>query len=387
MSAERRHWHFGVLSFTGTGHLNAFISLAQELRDRGHKVTFFERPKIADRVCQAGLDFFPIGGVNTSQPIAPACNRPSLLSEISMLRFNLARIQNDMDIFFRETPRALKHVGVNALLINEIAVTGPTVAEILQLPYFLISTSVPHRLGWRGRSWLTGYRYSSSCLSWMQSVFLEVSALRLRGPIRSAVENHRRRAGLGTLRKASSLFPPLAHISQLPQCLDLPRKSLPGDFHYTAPFISDTPRPHTTFPWEKLDGRPLIYASLGTTRNIQAKVFRLIAQACQDLNVQLVISLGDRFDPDAFSGLPGQPVLTRYAPQLELLKIARLVITHGGSNTVLETLMAGKPMLAIPMTLDQPATAARLAQLHCAKVLPVMRLSSSRNTRGRKTPA
>jgi zeaxanthin glucosyltransferase len=378
MSAERRNWHFGVLPFTGTGHLNALIALSQELRDRGHKVTFFEKTKIANRVLQAGLGFFPIGAANSSKRLTPPKNRSNLLSEISMLRFNLARIRDDMDLFFRETPRALKDAGVNALLINEIAMTGPTVAEMLRLPYFLISTSVPHCLGWRGRSWLTGYRYSSSCLSWMQSVFLEVSALRMRGPIRRALEKHRRHAGLGPLHEASLRFPPLAHITQLPECLDLPRKSLPGNFHYTAPFTSNSARPHIAFPWAQLDGRPLIYASLGTTRNVQPAVFRLIAQACKDLDVQLVIALGNRFESEAFCGLPGQPVVTRYAPQLELLKLARIVITHGGPNTVLETLMEGKPMLAIPMALDQPAIAARLAQLHAAKVLPVMRLSSPR---------
>jgi len=34
MSAEQRKWHFGVLTFTGTGHLNPFISLSQELVKR-----------------------------------------------------------------------------------------------------------------------------------------------------------------------------------------------------------------------------------------------------------------------------------------------------------------------------------------------------------------
>jgi len=41
MPSERKNWHFGVLSFTGTGHLNSLIPLAQGLKDRGHKVTFF----------------------------------------------------------------------------------------------------------------------------------------------------------------------------------------------------------------------------------------------------------------------------------------------------------------------------------------------------------
>ena len=92
---------------------------------------------------------------------------------------------------------------------------------------------------------------------------------------------------------------------------------------------------------------------------------------------QLVISLGGRFDPEIFADLPGNPV-TRYAPQLELLKLAKVVITHGGPNTVFESLMEGKPMVAIPLAHDQPAVSARLARLKIAEVLPVMRLSAKR---------
>jgi MGT family glycosyltransferase len=106
-------------------------------------------------------------------------------------------------------------------------------------------------------------------------------------------------------------------------------------------------------------------------------VFRLIAKGCRDIDMQLVISLGGRFDPEMFTDLPGDPLVTRYAPQLELLKLATIVITHGGSNTVFESLMEGKPMIAIPLALDQPAVAARLARLQIAEVLPVMRLSAT----------
>jgi len=132
------------------------------------------------------------------------------------------------------------------------------------------------------------------------------------------------------------------------------------------------------FPWDRLDGRPILYASLGTTRNVQPEIYRLIAEGCQDLGLQLVISLGGRFEPEQFADLPGQPLVTRFAPQLELLRIAKIVITHGGPNTVFEALMEGKPMIAIPLAHDQPAVAARLARLKIAEVLPVMRLSAKR---------
>ncbi|HEV2486808.1 MAG TPA: glycosyltransferase [Terracidiphilus sp.] len=378
MPAEYQKWHFGVLSFTGTGHLIPLLSLAQELKQRGHRVTFFEKPKIKERVLQAGVEFIPINAGANSKPKNPPKTDFDLLSELSTLRFNLNRIIHDVQAFLEETPPALTDAGVNALIVNEVALSGPTVAQMLGIPYFIISTSVPHNFGWNGFPWFSGYRYSPTSLPWVQRVFLELSCLRMRGPIRHALDRSRRQVGLGPVRELPCKFPCLSHITQLPQCLDLPRSSLPRNFFYAGPFESSAARPSVDFPWDRLDGRPLIYATLGTTRNVQPLIFQMIAEACQGLHTQLVISLGNRFDPASFADLPGQPLVTRYAPQLELLRIAQIVITHGGSNTVFETLMAGKPMIAIPLAYDQPAIAARLKRLQIAEVLPVMKLSSKR---------
>jgi len=209
----------------------------------------------------------------------------------------------------------------------------------------------------------------------IETALFEVSALRMRGPVRRALDEYRRQLGLGPVKQARQSFPELAHITQLPKCLDLPRSGLPSNFHYAGPFANRAARPHAEFPWSHLDGRPVIYMSLGTTRNVQAFVFQLVSEACRDLDLQLVISLGGRFDPNTFHDLPGNPLVTKYAPQLELVRLATIVITHGGPNTVFETLMEGKPMVAIPLAHDQPAIAARLARLGIAEVLPVMRLT------------
>jgi zeaxanthin glucosyltransferase len=377
MLDEQRSWHFGALSFTGTGHVQPLIALSKELKRRGHRVTFFEKRKIEERVRQSGLEFVSIEAKSNAAQEAPI-HRPGILSEIATLRFNLARVIRDIEHYLDETPLALIRAGVDALVIDEIALTGPTVAQILRLPYFLISTSVPHHFGWKDSSWLTGYRYSASALSWTQSALLEVSALRVRGPLKKALNKFRQRQGLGPVDEIARSFPCLAHITQLPQCLDLPGMPLSSNFHYTGPFVDRAGRPAVDFPWDRIDGRPLIYASMGTTRNVQPLIFHLIAEACCDLDVQLVISLGNRFDPKMFADLPGQPVVAKYVPQLELLKIARIVITHGGSNTVFESLMEGKPMIVIPLAYDQPAIAERLAKAQVAEILPVMRLSAKR---------
>ncbi len=91
-----------------------------------------------------------------------------------------------------------------------------------------------------------------------------------------------------------------------------------------------------------------------------------------------MISLGGRRDPEILAGLPGDPVVVREAPQLELIRRAEIVITHGGLNTVLETLMEGKPMLVIPKFFDQPAVAARLERLGVAEALRAETLSLGR---------
>ncbi len=291
MPAERTSWHFGVMSFTGTGHLNSMILLSQHLKDRGHKITFLEKPKIESRVRQAGLDFSPIGvDKSLSKEKNARASVSGMRSQLSTLRFNLKRVTQDIEMYLHETITALRQTKVDALLVNEIALTGPTVAQIARIPYFIISTSVPHNFGWNDLSWLSGYKYSESWLSFLDAALLENSALRMRGPVRRALDTYRRRAGLESLRHARKSFPALAHITQLPECLDLPRSRLPNHFHYTGPFANRAARPQVDFPWSRLDGRPIIYASLGTTRNVQPFVFHLVSEACKDLDLQLVIS-------------------------------------------------------------------------------------------------
>jgi len=377
-----RKWRFGVLSSTGAGHLNPLIALSQELKRRGHTVTFFDKPKIEARVRDAGLDFVPIEIPDRSNRESPHDSSSGVRREIATLRFNLACVALDLEHYLEKTPPALAAAGIEALLVDEIALTGPTVAQLLGLPYFILSTSVPHRFGWKISSWLTGYRNSQTSLSWLQGAFLEVSAPRVSGPMRRTLDRLRRNAQLGPLRKLSSQHPCLAHITQLPQCLDVHRSAVPANFHYTGPWLNSVARQSVSFPWHRLDGRPVAYVTLGTTRNAQPETYRTIAEACcgpgSGLDLQLVIALGNRFDPAMFDDLPGLPIVVRFAPQLELLRIAKLAITHGGCNTSLEALLEGRPMVVIPLAYDQPAIAALLKRAGAAAVVPVMRLSAGR---------
>jgi MGT family glycosyltransferase len=170
----------------------------------------------------------------------------------------------------------------------------------------------------------------------------------------------------------------LAQLSQQPAEFEFPRQHLPKVFHFTGLFHNPASRESVSFPFEKLTGQPLIYASLGTIQNRLMEMFHHIAEACVGLDAQLVISLGGATSPESLPELPGSPLVVKYAPQLELLKKATLTITHAGLNTTLESLSNGVPMVAIPIATDQPGVGARLVWTGTGEVIPLARLSTTR---------
>jgi MGT family glycosyltransferase len=93
------------------------------------------------------------------------------------------------------------------------------------------------------------------------------------------------------------------------------------------------------------------------------------------LDAQLIISLGGSAEPDSLPKFAGDPIVVKYAPQLEILQKAQLTITHAGLNTTLESLSCGVPMVAIPIANDQPGVAARIAWTETGVVIPVKKLN------------
>ena len=130
------------------------------------------------------------------------------------------------------------------------------------------------------------------------------------------------------------------------------------------------------FSLEELNDKPLIYANLGTLQSHNLPIFRCIAKACLDSDTQLVISLGNPKADPSKTNFPGNPLVVPFPPHQQLINRSELVITHAGS-TAISCLSSGVPMVAIPITTDQPGMAARVAKAGAGEVVPLKKLSVS----------
>ena len=370
--------HFGVISPPVPGHIHPFGALGRELIGRGHRVTFIQMADVEKSARAEGLEFARIG-----QSDHPAGSLPVSLQQLgrlkglAALRFTIQAVTKTTTMICRDAPDVIRKGGIGMLLVDQTEPAGGTVAEHLGIPFVTICNALvlnreptvpPPFSSWSwGEEWWRRVRnqagYAAS--DWMLA------------PVNREVAAFRKQWNLAPHSGPEDSFSPIAQISQLPPAFDYPRHKLPSSFHYVGPLRKAFAR-EVPFPWEKLDGRPLIYASLGTLQHSKKDVFRCFAEACTGLKVQLVITHCGGLDEASISALPGDPVVVEYAPQEAVLARARMTLTHAGLNTVLDSLAHGVPMVAVPITYEQPATAERLRWSGAGRVAPLSRLTATR---------
>jgi zeaxanthin glucosyltransferase len=368
----------GAFCFPGTGHLNPMTALARALHRRGHEVVIFGIADCEARVRAAGVEFYQIG----SQDYPPGTlrkldERLGELKGLATFRFTVERVQNTARMILRDGPDAVRNSGVEALLVDE-ADMGGTVAEYLGLPFVSIAMFPPLVQDDRIPPFCFGWPAGQNRLSRLRNELGFRLLSKFAAPVFKVVNDQRRAWGLKPLKRSTDALSTLAQITQLPEALEFDVPGKPAILHYTGPFVDSEQRPSVDFPWERLDGRPLVYASLGTMQNGSESIFRTIAEGCAGLGVQLVISLGGGLDPERLGTLAGDPIVVRYAPQLEIVKRAAVVITHAGLNTVLESLAEGVPLVALPLGNDQPGVAARVAARGAGVVIPQSKLTTAK---------
>jgi zeaxanthin glucosyltransferase len=350
----------GCICLPAFGHFNPLSTLARCLSLRGHEVTFLHVRDFEVPVRRLGLAYLPFGeqlfprGTVAKRNLHLGAHR-GLVAAYGTLRVSLQY----SDAVLSELSDLLRARPFDLLVVDQADLAASAVVQLAGIPYVTAALCLMLNRERDLPVWTAIPFPEDTAQSFENRRLVEVVSY-LERPLMEKIQRFRVAAGAGRVNEFPQLWSNLAQLTQMPAEFDFPRTTLPDCFHYTGPFHDPAARPVVEFPFERIDGRRLVYAAFGSMVNQQAGLFRSVAEACARLRAQLVISLGGGGDPESLPSLPGDPLVVRFAPQLELLRRASAMVTHAGLNSTLECLAAGVPMVAIPLTNDEPAIAGRI---------------------------
>jgi len=117
----------------------------------------------------------------------------------------------------------------------------------------------------------------------------------------------------------------------------------------------------TDAPWsvpDTLSGEgPLVYLSLGSLGSADVELMRKLVASLAGDRYRVIVSKGPQAGEfELAANMAG----AEFLPQTSILPQVDLVITHGGNNTVTESLHFGRPMVLLPIFWDQHDNAQRI---------------------------
>src|SRR5581483_8771844 len=107
----------------------------------------------------------------------------------------------------------------------------------------------------------------------------------------------------------------------------------------------------------------LLYISLGSVAIPQPAFFKVCFEAFAEQPWQVVLSVGSFIDLTKLGPVPDNFLLAPYVPQLDILPRTHIFVTHGGMNSVLESMYYGVPMVLIPQQPEQRLHAQRVVDM------------------------
>jgi MGT family glycosyltransferase len=180
------------------------------------------------------------------------------------------------------------------------------------------------------------------------------------------------RSGMPSLNQARAEFG-LAPLRDLPDLMgnagrvlvcsspsyDFAPGSVPANVCYVGPQLDDAAGAAAGDSWADPTGRPLVLVGLSSTVMRQEGLLQRAADALGQLQVRGLVTTGPAVDPAVIVARPNVTV-TRWVRHADVLPHCSAVITHGGHGTVMKALIAGVPLVVVPLGRDQPDNAARV---------------------------
>lgn len=314
------------------GHVNSTVALGAELARRGHQVAWAGQRSGVAPLLPPGARLFPVEDQALSARLERAREGALRLRGPAALRFLWEEFIIPVGhAMVPGVEAAVAGFRPDAIVVDQQAPAGAVVARRHGLPWATSATT-------------------SAELTRPFAGLPKVEAW-----IRERMDGFQRAHGLDDpmdLRFSDYLvlvFSTSALIGSV--------EEFPDHFAFVGPALR--PVQPTEFPWAALDAaRPKVLVSLGTVNGMAGeRFFQVAAEAVKDMAVQAVFVAppGLSFAP------PGNVIVRPHVPQPALLPHLSAVVSHGGHNTVCETLAHGLPLVVAPIRDDQPVIARQVA--------------------------
>jgi rhamnosyltransferase subunit B len=150
---------------------------------------------------------------------------------------------------------------------------------------------------------------------------------------------------------------------------DWPQNTIITGFCYYDADAGDTALPKNLEDFVGAGAPPVVF-TLGSAAVLAAGDFyEVSAKAAAELGCRAVLLIGSDPRNKLQQKLPDSICVAEYAPYSALFSRASMVVHQGGVGTTAQCLRAGKPMLIMPYSHDQPDNARRMQRLGVARVI------------------
>lgn len=137
---------------------------------------------------------------------------------------------------------------------------------------------------------------------------------------------------------------------------------LDSSYHFIGPCYTDRPFDENPNILEQAN----VYIALGSVKiyNQNLHFYRQCIKAFTGTSHKVLMAIGNNLDIKSLGKVPSNIFVVNYAPQLNILRHAKVFITHGGTNSVWEALLQGVPLVLFPQGGDQHLVANRVEKLN-----------------------
>jgi zeaxanthin glucosyltransferase len=386
-----------LLIYPATSHLNSTFKIAKCLKNRGHQIVYFDITDgyVKKFVERQGFSAEQVGLINYPENDHEVSKR-NVFSKIKRHFSELSMIDKWIleETIYDEVIASTKP---DLILLDFHFAPDVVILSKFKVPIIFYNLFVPLTKAPHVPVCTTSIIPKKSIYSWIQVEFSWVFHKiikyvennfvhkffssrfeeRLRGisiqKLLSAKYNFPYREVIDTDRAFHHGYKNIPEIVSSPKEIDFERRKYPNqinmgsvvDLERAEIMPDDLGKYETCINTPK--GQSLIYVSLGTLSNTQfgdtRMFFDKIIKAFGGQNkYRLLLSVGENVDINSFGICPEDVFIFQRVPQIDALRFADVMITHGGISSITECILSEVPMMVFPLSskFDQPGNAARV---------------------------